>query len=1074
MHGGTDDLEPVRDNVVAMRFELPARLYGRGAELRALVSAFERTAAGAVECVLVSGPSGIGKTATVRALFPLVVAERGYVASGKFDQLRSGAPYAALIDALDELVHQVLAEDEDERARWRDRVGAAIAPNGQLLIQAIPALEWLIGPQPPAIALDAAATQSRFHLTLQRFIQAFATRDRPLVMFLDDMQWADRETTRLLKRVMTSDATEAVLLIETYRDDEASDGHAVTAAAYELGRQRRVTRLELAPLSPADITALVGDTLHRDAAPACALAQLVYRRTAGNPLFARMLLLALHATGHLGYNPAVIERAASATCVADLLAARLRALPAPAQRLLALAAALGHRFELDILALVAESSPAAVHAELSVALARELVVPLGGLEYVAAPGGAGLVFRRLRFQHDQVQRAAYALMSVDEQERTHLRIGELLATAAPGELADRLFDVVAQLDRALALIDTPDRVAALARLNVAAARKARDAAAHAIAIDCLRVAIERLDWTADHREQLEAHAMLAESHLLAGDVKRALAVLDVAAAHTVHNHDRGALDALRTSFYLHANEMKAAVAVTRRAASLFGLVLPDDPAELAAALGATTSGILERIGGRPIEDLIDLPMMADPDALALMKLLRSCLPAAFQLEPALGAFMTAQMVLLSLEHGTCPESAHAYSALGGGLHDTELHPLSYRFGKLGVDLIRRLDERALQPSVECAFAAFVSPWHDPIEHAIAHLRAAARTGREVADHIHAGNAAVFEIAYRVFRGAEPLSVICRDARAYRRECLEVGDPGAARLLGAQIDRLRVLMHELESLTVEEPDPDLTLVATREEANTVHQFFFLSVLVDVTYSTDEEATALDLAITTRQLEPSMPRLLVVVEHRFYHSLAAAAMCRRRPDRCGELAATIEDNQRELERWVTACPANFEAMYLVVEAERSRMGSDLEATLARYDQAAASAARHGQRRLEALAHELHGQLWADRGKPEIAQIYVARARNLYAALGAYRKVQLLERKHPAIVRGGVQHRASTPTGAPPEHELARQRARLEELVAELTRELALATRQLREASADRERIAAELRIARGLDSVRGRLD
>jgi predicted ATPase/signal transduction histidine kinase/tRNA A-37 threonylcarbamoyl transferase component Bud32 len=1020
--GAIDDFALGKGDV-ATRFELPTRLYGRRSELEVLRDAFERVAAGAVETVLVSGHSGVGKSSMVRELFPLITRERGHLLSGKFDQLRGDAPYPALVAAFDGLIHQLLAESEDTLGRWRDLIVEAIAPNGRVVIDALPALERIIGPQPPVVALDAAGTQSRFRLTLQRFIQVFTRRSHPLVLFLDDMQWADPESIQLLAQVAMSPGSDAFLLIEAFRDNEVSETHPVMAAAREIRRHRRVTRLELAPLPVDDITALIADTLHRDAAAIGPLARLVCRKTDGNPFFVRQLLHALHDAGHIvfdaerswfTFDATSIERAPISENVADLLADNLRRLPGSTQRTLAMAAAIGNRFELDLLALIAESSPLALHGELAAALGDELVVPLSGLEYVSAAHGAGLVVRQLRFQHDRIQRAAYALMSPEAQQRMHLRIGELLLASAPlAELGDRLFDVVSHWNRAVALLDTPERRTQLAQLDVMAARKAQRSAAYAAAIEFLQVAVACFDWASQYGEQLEAHTLLAECVYFSGDARRAAAILDDAVAHAIHRYDRGTLEALRTTFYICGNDMKAALRCTRQASALLGREVPDDPAALVPAIGATIDAIIQRIAGRDIQQLVELPTMTDPDALALASLYRNIQPAAFQLEPPLGAFLTAQLVLLSLEYGNCAASAQGYAAFAAVLFGRELGHLAPRFGELALALNQRLDDRASRGAVECVYALFSASWYRPLEEAIAHMRSAARCGREVSDHIHAGVASASEIMYRLLRGAEPLDDILQDARVYRQQCREVGELGSARLLTWEINRIRVLAGEIASLAADEHDSQVTLMATREEANTAHQLNLLIAMVDVALAAGDDATAIDLATATRPLETKVRNSIVVFEHRFLHCLAAVATCRKRPARRAELEAVIEANQRALEPWVKACPANFEAMYLLVEAERTTLAGDLAASLALFDRATAAAARHGMRRLEALAHELHGRLWLERDKPEIAQLYLARARSLLVTLGIKRKVDVLDRSHPGLARFAPARLSSTVT-------------------------------------------------------------
>ncbi|HET9624505.1 MAG TPA: AAA family ATPase [Kofleriaceae bacterium] len=1022
--GRIDDFALGRQDV-PRQFELPSKLYGRGEELRALVKAFERCAAGAVETVLVAGRSGVGKTTLVRELFPLITRQRGYFLSGKFDQLRGETPYPALIAAFDELTHQLLTESEAELARWRDLITHALAPNAQVVIDAIPALERIIGAQPAVPALDPGATQGRFHATLQKLIQVFTRRDHPLVLFLDDMQWADADSIALLKLVALSEATECLLVIEAFRDHEVTASHPLMVVARELAHTRRVTQLELGPLPSAQIAQLIADTLHRDVTAVEPLARLIARKTDGNPFFVRQLLLALHDAGHIAFDPglrrftfdaASIEHAPITENVADLLTATLRKLPPTTQHVLALAAAIGNRFELDILAMVVGASAAEAHAELRPALDHELIVPMSELEYVTTPHGGGLGFRRLRFQHDRIQRAAYALMSARDQPRMHHQIGELLAAhLSPAELPDRIFEVVSHLNRAVDLIEAPAARTQLARFNVIAAGKARASAAYATAVECLQVATRCLDWATAYDEQLAAHRLLAECLYHSGDAKRALAVIDTAATHTAHGRDLAALEALRATFYIHANELRTALRHTRRAAALLGRDLPAAPDELGRAIHDLIAWIFDRVGDGPraIDDLIDLPEMTAPDAIALMHLLRRSTPAAFQIEAPLAVYMTARMVAESIERGNCPASAQAYCSFAGVLLGGPHHAAASKFAQLGVALNRRRGERVYRPGVDFVVAMGTASWLYPLTEAIGFMRDAHQVAHELADHVIAGNACGMEIALRIFDGREPFAEILHDAQRYRQRCNEVGATATSRLITWEIDRMRVLMGDLESMTAEDPDSQSSLIAVREEANVTQHFMLLVALVDIALAIGDPATALELATATRMLEPAASRLVMVVEHRFLHCLAATAMCRKRPAMQREVEPVISENQVSLMRWASERPDSFEPMYLLVEAERASLGSDLAAAIALYDRAVASAARHGRRRLEAMANELYGRLWIDRNKPEIAQIYWSRARNAYAALGLARKVRLLEQQHRGLIRHGELRPLGTAT-------------------------------------------------------------
>jgi len=1024
--GTIDELALGRDDT-ADELALPTRLYGRAAERQILAAAFDRVWAGAVEVVLVGGSSGVGKTSVVRELFPLVTQGRGYFLSGKFEQLRGDAPYPALVAAFDELTHHLLTEPEDELVRWRDQIAAAIAPNGQIVVAAIPALGRILGPQPAVIALDAGGTQSRFHHTLLRLIQVFAQPAHPLVLFLDDTQWADPETIHLLKLVAGAEDTRSLLVVEAFRDAEVSDGHPMMIAARELERHVPVTRLHIAPLPAREIAAMIADTLHREIAEVEPLARLVCRKTDGNPFFVRQLLLALHAAGHIAFDPArrcftfdaaSIERAPISENVADLLANHLRKLPAATQRVLALAAAMGSRFDLDLLAPIAGLVPAALHAELTAAIDQDLVVPLADLEYVASPAGSALVARRLRFQHDRIQRAAYALMSPDDQQRTHLRIGELLGgDASPDELGDRLFDVVSHKNRALALIEAPDQVARLARLNVAAARRARGSAAYASAVECLGIATDRLAWDTDYEARFEAQVMLAECLYLGYEPARGLEALDAATDHVRFARDLATLEALRARIHLHTGQFVAAIAATRRATLLLGRPLPHDAALQTDAVPAMVREILHRLTEHEVEQLLELPAMTDLDALSLTSVLRNAFAAAFNVEPLLTDYIVAQIVLLSLEYGNCAASAYAYTLLARLLHGGPLHALSHRFGELGVALNRRLDDRASRPMVDLVFALCSSAWNRPTEQSIARVHAAAPVAYEVGDYYHAGTLAQIELCLRLFHGAEPLAQICRDGQIYRQQCRAAGTGLLAAQIDCQIDRARVLMGELESLATEPGPPQRTLDVPG--AGPVTRFYLLLALVDTLYATGDEEAALELALANRELEIPVRGVTSLLEHRFFVCLAAAAVAGQRPARRAELEALIDADQRAMARWVDECAANFEPLYLIVEAERAALAGDAAAP-ERYELAIASAARHGRRRLEALACELSGRHGLARDQLDLARPLLARARHVYAALGAHRKVRILERLHGGLPRAGGHGplTATASASAPPE--------------------------------------------------------
>ncbi|HVJ30014.1 MAG TPA: serine/threonine-protein kinase PknK, partial [Gammaproteobacteria bacterium] len=563
------------------RFDPPQKLYGRAAETRALLASFERVARGGVETVTVAGQPGIGKTSLVQEIYQPITRQSGYFVSGKFDLLQQNVPFSALVTALQDLVQQLLTEGPEEIAAWREAIEAAVHPNGQLIVDVVPALALIIGPQPRAPELEALEAQNRFHLAFQNFVQLFCKKSHPLVLFLDDMQWADSASLNLITRIVSARATESLLLVLTYRDSEVAANHPFMLAVKEQTKQGvPVQAIELEPLDVPDVAELVADTLHQDAATAMPLAEIIQQKTGGNPFFIRQFLRALHgarlitfdgATKRFRYDVEAVKNAAITENVAELLATELQRLPDSTRATLRVAAIIGGRFELRLLANVRQQPATATNESLRPAIEAGLVVPLTALESVDVNAlQSPLVYGEFAFRHDRVRQAAYATLPDRERPRLHLAIGRAwLAIASPAEVEARLFDIVGHLNEGRAGIDDAEERQRLADLNRRAGIKARDATAYELAVSSFRTAIE-LDGTAAWRDrysvQFDTHRRLAEALGLTADAAGALAVLEHALKHAASLIDGTQLSAIKTNVLLIMGRIPEALACGRAAA----------------------------------------------------------------------------------------------------------------------------------------------------------------------------------------------------------------------------------------------------------------------------------------------------------------------------------------------------------------------------------------------------------------------------------------------------------------------------------------------------------------------------
>ena len=970
-------------------------LYGRSREVQALSMAYRRAAAGSAELVVLSGPAGIGKTTLVQQMRTPLGQQRGYFISGKFDQQQRDVPFTAIVSALHDLVRQVLTENQAQARAWRDAIAGAVGRSGRVITDVVPALERIIGPQPPLAPLQPAESQNRFNHVFQSFLQVFCREHRPLVMFLDDMHWADPATLRLLTSLLSAAGTHSLLIIASCRDNEVVATHPFALAVKELERHAvPVHTIPLAPLGWSDITQFIGDSCGIDGDSAGPLAETLREKTGGNPYFLRQFLQKLQSDGLI--SPAA---GGKSTCdlgriralditenVADLIAQKLGRLDAETQRVISFGAAIGNRFGVGVLASVAGCSLERVRELLLGATRANLLTLLDG-----EPG-------QYAFQHDRVQQAAYALVPPAARSALNLGIGRALLAAGGEDVTPQLFEIVSHMNQGIALIDSRNERLKLAKLNLQAATRARNSTAYDLAARACRSAIELLGWDAwgeDYAHAFEAHLRLAESQALLADFEGAFATIDNALPHARATADRGKLLTVRTHTFLSMGDMTGAVECGREAAQLFGLDLPEQPERVRERLQEEMGALIGWSATHEIESLLELPVMDDPDRTVLMSLLMHCVPPAYQINPELFALICCKMVSLSIEHGNSPMSAKGYgsfaailSGIVGNYRDGD------RFGKLGVDLSARLNDVTVRSACHFVWAAFASAWVRPIDESIEVFREGARWGLASGDHPHAAYCASFAINHVILRGA-PLA----EARTQADEALalvtRIGDNTNVALSRARCRLLDWLHaptdeHSLDTADFKEASTLYELQATSVSKSMLAHFQSLRVMHR--FHDGQYAEAWKISRQLDELLMFVPGMMTVVDHAFFQCLSACALWNdaTAAERT-EFEARVDAQLLALEKWAGHCPENFAPLHLTVAAERARLRGDAAAGDL-YERAMAAARSSRYPHVEGIAAELAMRHFAA-SDVQRATALRARAIAAYEAWGAARKAQAL---------------------------------------------------------------------------------
>jgi predicted ATPase len=630
---GRIDPFPLGSQDTSDRLLIPEKLYGREPEIDTLLSAFDRVIAqGTPELVLVSGYSGIGKSSLVHELNKALVPPRGLFAAGKYDQYKRDFPYATLAQAFQSLVRPLLGQSETALGQWRDALRDALGPNGQLIANLIPELELVIGKQPPVPEIPPQDAQNRFQMVFRRLISVFARREHPLVLFLDDLQWLDAATLDLLEHLVTHADVRHLLLVGAYRDNEVGPAHPLMRALEAIRKtEAKVHEIVLAPLGPEDAGRFVADALHCEPSRAEPLARLVHEKTGGNPFFAIQFLTALTDDGLLTFGRVApgwqwdmnLIRARSYTDnVVDLMAGKLRRLSAATKDALKHLACLGNVAELTTVALV--------HGE------TEEVVRAALWEAVRA----GLVVREdsaYKFLHDRIQQAAYSLIPDEQRGDLHLRIGRaLLASMTSDELAEHLFDVANQFNRgATSLIDREEK-AQVAAIDLRAGRKAKASAAFTSAHAYFSAGIallEETDWGSRYELTFSLWLERAECALLSGNSDKAEQLIMELLQRGASKVDQAAAYHLKVQFHVMKSENQQAVASALTCLRLFGIDIPAHPPQ--GQVQAEYETVWHTLDTCPIESLIDLPLMTDPELQAAMRVLSTLLGPAYFTDPHL-------------------------------------------------------------------------------------------------------------------------------------------------------------------------------------------------------------------------------------------------------------------------------------------------------------------------------------------------------------------------------------------------------------------------------------------------------
>ena len=1009
---------------VPRTFRVPQKLYGREAELATLLTLFEQVTGGATLFCMVSGYSGVGKSALISEISKPLVGHRGYLIQGKFDQFQRGTPYSAVAAAFRSLIAQLLVESQERKRAWRDRLQAALSPNGSLLTGLMPELEQIIGVQPAVPELPPTEAANRFQIAVQNFIRV-VTADQPLVVFLDDLQFSDASTLALIRWLGAARDLGRLLVIGAYRSNEVDAGHPLRLTLDEICEHRRIHDLELRPLALESVELLIADALHADRIECRPLAQLLHQQAGGNPFFLTEMLKALERSRAIAFAPdegrwrwdiEAVRHAGLASNVVDFVLANLRRLPCATQQALRLAACIGNTFTLRTLAAIHERSLDDTAEALLAALQRQMIVPLnddykliGRAAGAAGSGAAEGLNPTYRFRHDRIQQAAYELIDADRKQAVHLSVGRLMQHhASEDERRERLIDIVGHLNEGRQLIDDPAERLELARMNLAAGTQAARSSAYEFALLYVGIGQELLPadaWATHHDLAMALATEYQQCAYLTGRNDEAEALIERMLERARSGVDKAEILSLRTRQYATTGKMEASIRAAILGLGLLGMRISEDPDR--AAIGREIAAVRRNLAGRRIADLIDAPALVDPRQKVAIRLLMEIFPAAFLSGSGnLFPFLVLKSVNISLKHGNSPESAFAYAAYGMLLCGALAAPaLGLEYGELAVAMNDRQPDIALKARVIYVYAMFVHHWSRHWSSMTPWFRRGIAAGYESGDLLYlaysAQDCAIWDPKLDLEtaeRSHADLLKVVRDT-GYQ-DSLDSGT------LFLQMQRNFLGRTDLLCSMSDAGFDEAACVAgmrARKFMTGVANYHIYKA--EICWFYGEHAEAL---VHVRAQDGMMASAMSLPQLVRFHIVAfltlAALFPAMTPDEQRVTRARLRADLRRMTRWAAHCAENFLHLQRMMEAELARLAGSDAAALRLYEQAVEAAHAGEFRRDEAMANELAGRLLVAGGRRKAAEGYLRAARNIYRRWGAQRKVEQLEAQFPMLAAAG----------------------------------------------------------------------
>jgi len=991
------------------KLRISEKLYGREKEKQKIQEIYEKVCNGKTELLSISGLAGVGKSALIKEVSKSLIEKKGIYIEGIFDEFQKDIPYTALIQAFSEFVNQLLNKDDGELEYWKKNITNAVGGVGKVITDLIPELELVIGKQAELPKLEGKEMQNRFNYVWSNFIRAIAKSEHPLIIFIDDLQWADNSTIELFSTLLSDIETQYLFCITAFREDKFDNNN---LKQFDQIEGLNISYIKLENLMSIDVNALiinslditVYETLTDGRSNVNDFTDLVYKKTGGNPFFVIQFLQNLYEDGLLKFsfenniwkwNLQEIQSKNITINVIKLMTIKFEKLSEDTKNVLKIASCIGNYFDLSVLSQIYRKNKEEIESQIEIAIIENLIVPLKS-------SGIATSFK---FAHDRIRQAVYTTVSDEQKNTYHLQIARaLLEFLKDEELEQQLFEVVNQYNYGVKIISDPKEKKLLAELNFRASQKAKSTSAYLPAYNYLQNASNLLDeksWEVDYDFTLKIHDDLTQLSYLTDNYEKIEFNISQIKEHAKNIYDTLNSNMILISWYSSKAKYEKAVSI--------GFDFFDKIGERKfkttnkIKLVSLFLSLKIRLSRKNEEAILNQPMMQEGKVLSSARIINSIGSPIFLTNPDLFPIITFYQGIYTLKYGNYESSPFSFAAISTIFSALGKYDEALKIAKIVINLIKKLKISNYYAKSNFLVNLNVYPWKYHIHSFYKNFLDIYQKARETGD---VEFAAYSLSSYGYFENVIGVNLLKLKTKAIEELAILKKYNQKVSVL-----RQRFYIQFYEQLSNSENTSDMLIGEYFNEEKEIPELLKSKDLSSLSYLYIDKnilhylfgnyKQAYDTAKIICEFTTGIRANYLLSIHYFYYSLSILAILKyQKKSEQTKMLKIVEKNQKKMKKWTKHCPENFQHKYDLVQAEKYRILDKKNLAVIFYNKAIEGANKNKFLSEEAISWELAGHFYEQQNNKILSKTYLKNAYEKYKKWGAFAKLKQLENKYSEI--------------------------------------------------------------------------